>query len=177
VKVARGGQVNLTFHGQTVEYVAPELFLLQGRDEKVEVVVSRRDLSSVKVIYRIPGGTAECVAAQKELLEWGEDRQTISARLRCIATVKRVLKRGLKSAEAARYLLADAAGMPTTELVRAAQDSKLIDAKQAFGAPAPNGTNEISGAEYTMQKLSRSKPRFSSDVVAKALELEDEEPA
>ena len=32
VKVTRGGQVNLRFHGQTVEYVAPELFAHQGEE-------------------------------------------------------------------------------------------------------------------------------------------------
>ena len=31
VKIARGGQVNLTFFGELVEYIAPELFLHQRR--------------------------------------------------------------------------------------------------------------------------------------------------
>lgn len=147
LKIARGGQVNLTFHGQTIEYMAPELFLLQDREEKVEVVINRRDLSKVTVVYPVTGGLAQCVAPRKETLEWGEDRKTISLRLRCIATVKRALNRAVVTADAASFFLAEAAGVPTAELVRAAQDAKLVDSRQAFGAPGPHHP-EMGSLEY-----------------------------
>ena len=81
VKVTRGGQVNLRFHGQTVEYVAPELFAHQG--EEVEVIVSRRSIRRVMVIYRVPGGKASCVAVAKPMNDWlPEDRDELRQALR-----------------------------------------------------------------------------------------------
>jgi len=166
IKVSRGGQINLTFHGQTIEYVASELFWEQGRDEKVEVLISRRDLSQVKVLYPIPGGTGECVAMRKELSSWEqESRQTVNLRMRCTATIKRALKHGLKTVDAATYLLAEAPGMPTAELVAEAQQSKLIDARQAFGAPEA-GAVSVPRAD---------RLRTSGDVARQMLELAEEQ--
>jgi hypothetical protein len=65
LQVARGGQVNVNLHGQRIEYEAPELFALQG--EEVEVVMSRTSLRSVRVIFKVPGGNASCVAKAKPL--------------------------------------------------------------------------------------------------------------
>jgi hypothetical protein len=96
VKVARGGQVNLTFYGRVLEYLAPELFLRQG--EEIEVLVSRRSLGAVKVIYRVPGGTAACVARLKPQQDWlPEDREELRAALRCKAALKRAIKKGIEA--------------------------------------------------------------------------------
>jgi hypothetical protein len=47
MKVARGGQINITLYGRRIEYEAPELFSQQG--EEVLVLVSRVYTSSVEV--------------------------------------------------------------------------------------------------------------------------------
>ncbi len=78
VKVARGGQVNLTLYGQTLEYVAPELFSEQGKP--VEVLRSRLNASQVTVIYTVPGGTASCVAQIKGELPWSLGIEARSSR-------------------------------------------------------------------------------------------------
>jgi hypothetical protein len=71
VKIARGGQVNLTFFGQTLEFESPELFNLRGED--VEVIISRRTFRQITVMYPVAGGSASCVALEAanpvELLE------------------------------------------------------------------------------------------------------------
>jgi hypothetical protein len=104
VQVSRGGQVNLTFYGQIVEYIAPELFLQQG--ERVEVILSRRTFRQVTVIYRVVGGTASCVATLKPQLDWlPENRDELRAALRCKAAVHRAIRQGL---EASRMALAAA---------------------------------------------------------------------
>jgi hypothetical protein len=163
VKIARGGQVNLTFYGRIIEYTAPELFLLQGED--VEVLVSRRNLQQVTVIYRVPGGTASCVAAVKPEFDWlPEDREELRLALRCRAALKRALKRGIE----AQQMLAEA--RHPLELVEASAESKVLPA--GFGAP---GHPETGSVEYLARKLARGqKPRFAADIARRALELEEE---
>ena len=127
VKVGRGGQVNLTFYGQTIEYVAPELFNLLG--QRVEVLVSRLNPRKVTVNFEIAGGWASCTAVLKPQHDWlPEDRQELKLALRCRAAARRALKRGI---EASRAL--DEADNPL-ELVAVAQERKVLPA--SFGAPA-----------------------------------------
>ena len=157
VKIARGGQINLWFHGQKVEYQAPELFMLQGMEEKVEVLISRRDLSQVTVIYPVAGGSKSCVAKWKGESTWGEEsRDSVKLRMRCIATVKRALKRGINDMQNASELLGAAPYLPTAELLAQASSDKLIDARQAFGSPAGEK------AESRNQKLENDHPSIGS---------------
>jgi len=101
--------------------------------------------------------------------------------MRCIATVKRTLKRGLKDTQNASELLGAASYLPTAELLAQASGDKLIDRRQAFGAPAPaadlksqisNLKSEMSdpqdhpstgSVEYTMTRLG-SRRRTASDI-------------
>jgi len=148
VKVARGGQVNLTFYGQTVEYTAPELFLLQGED--VEVLVGRRDLRQVTVIYPVVGGTDSCTAHLKPQHEWlPEDREELRLALRCRAAVRRAVKRGIE----ARHAL-DAADNPV-ELVEVAGEGNPL--RSNFGAPKAR------------PRPQREKPRFANERAAAVL--------
>jgi hypothetical protein len=122
VKVARGGQVNLTFFGQMAEYVAPELFPNQDKD--VEVIVSRRTLRQVTVIYPVPGGTKSCVATLKPQLAWlPENRDELRAAMRCKAAVSRVIRQGVKASKVALQaanpvqLLEQQKALPSKEII------------------------------------------------------------
>jgi len=154
VKVGRGGQVNLTFYGQTIEYVAPELFTLQG--QRVEVVVSRLNPREVTVNFEIVGGWASCTAVLKPQHDWlPEDRQELKLALRCKAAVRRALKRGI---EASRAL--NEAGNPI-ELVAVTQERKMLPV--SFGAPA------------LPPRPRREKTRFADERGAAVLATMDEE--
>jgi hypothetical protein len=154
VKVGRGGQVNLTFYGKTIEYVAPELFTLQG--QRVEVLVSRLNPRNVTVNFEIAGGWDSCTAVVKPQHDWlPQDRQELKLALRCRAAARRALKRGI---EASRAL--GEAGNPI-ELVEVAQERKMFPA--SFGAPA------------LPPRPRREKPRFANERAAAVLATMDEE--
>jgi transposase InsO family protein len=124
VKVARGGQVNLTFFGQMLEYEAERLFNLQG--EEVEVIVSRRTFRKVVVIYPIAGGTASCEAWLKPQLAWvPENRDELRAAMRCKAAVHRAVRQGLK---------ANRAAFEAANPVELLQRQKALPAKEIIGA-------------------------------------------
>jgi hypothetical protein len=158
--------VNLTFYGRIIEYTAPELFLLQG--DEVEVLISRRNLQQVTIVYGIPGGTASCVAGVKPEFDWlPEDREELRLALRCRAALKRVLKRGIE----AQQMLAEA--RHPLELVEASVESKLLPA--SFGNPTPQHP-ETGSLEYLSGKLGRrEKPRFANERAAAVLEALEEE--
>jgi hypothetical protein len=168
VKISRGGQINLWFHGQKIEYEPPELFMLQGMEEKVEVLISRRNLSQVTVIYPVPGGTKSCVARWKGESTWGEEsREIVKLRMRCIATVKRALKRGIEATHNASELLGAAPYLPTAALLAQASDDKLIDRRQAFGAPPPQLAEptdhpSIGSVPHMMERLHRRNKTASA---------------
>jgi hypothetical protein len=151
LKVARGGQVNLTFYGQTIEYEAPELFFLQGSD--VEVIVSRRTLRQVTVIYPVTGGTANCVASLKPLLAWlPENRDELRSALRCKAAVHRAVRDGVK----AMRLEAKATNpVELMEMQKALPDREQPSGQRLFGAPSPQlpdpGHPETSSLEWNMR--------------------------
>ena len=127
LKVARGGQVNLSFYGQAIEYVAPELFNLIGQE--VEVIRSRRSLRAVTVIYPVPGGTGSCTAVAKPQFHWlsddPEERELMRQAIRCKAAMKRAIKAGVAASN--KTLMA---GNPVEMLVGAGL-------KPAATSPAP----------------------------------------
>ncbi len=145
LKVARGGQVNLTFFGHTIEYTAPALFEHIG--EEVEVIRSRRSLRQVTVIYPVTGGTASCVAHAKPQFHWlsndPEERELMRQAIRCKSALRKAIKRGV----AASHLALTAAN-PVALL-----ESKIQNPKSKIVGPRPE--QEISGAEYMMEKRGR----------------------
>ena len=154
--VARGGQVNLTFFGQTIEYEAPELFPRQG--EEVEVVVSRLSLRRVTVIFNVPGGTASCVAEAKPLHDWiPEDRTELRAALRCRAALKRSVKRGISASQ----VLAETQSLGE---LPAAAARLLPEIATSFGAP------ELPPGREPSEKPHR--PRTSAEIAREFLEME-----
>jgi hypothetical protein len=154
VKVGRGGQVNLTFYGRTIEYVAPELFTLQG--QRVEVLVSRVNPREVTVNFEIAGGWDSCTAVLKPQHDWlPKDRQELRLALRCKAAVRRAVKRGIEASHAL-----DEADNPL-ELVAAVQERKALP--PSFGAPALS------------PRPRREKPRFANERAAAVLAVMDEE--
>jgi hypothetical protein len=170
VKIARGGQVNLTFYGQTIEYEAPELFHLQGDD--VEVIVSRRTLRQVTVLYPVPGGTASCVAALKPLLAWvPENRDELRAALRCKAAVHRAVRQGVK---ASRLALEAANPVKLLETQQALPAHEQLAGQKLFGAPAPSHP-EVSSTQFVGERLELRKRQLTSEeVAAKAWEAMEE---
>ena len=179
VKVGRGGQVNLTLYGQTLEYIAPELFPEQGKS--VEVLRGRLNPSAVTVIYAVPGGTASCLARMKDELLWAsESRREVAIRLRCINSLKRTVKRNLATAEAASNLLPEAPFLPTEALLGEMAEKHLVNARQLFGtsagAPGPRPEQEISGAEWMSRKRPRPRQMTSEEVADAALKSLQEAP-
>jgi hypothetical protein len=171
LKIARGGQVNLSIYGQTLEYISPELFLHQGED--AEVLVSRRALGQVTVIYPVTGGTESCIARLKEELPWGsESRAEVKVRLRCINSVKGILKRSIRAVGAAEGVLAEAPFLPTRALLDTMAAQQIVNPRQLFGTSAPALQHpEIGSLEY-MEKRRLRQPRepvASEDIADAAL--------
>ena len=163
LKVARGGQINLNLYGQTIEYQAPELFLHQGED--VEVIISRRTLSSVQVLL---GGQALCEAHLKPLYHWlPKDREELRAAMRCKAATNRAIKQGLT----AQRLLADAENPVELLEMQAALPAK--DSPKLFGqAPAPQ--HPETGSLEWAETHRRRKTLTSGEIANRAIEMMEE---
>ena len=180
LKIGRGGQVSLSLYGQTIEYVAPELFLHQGQE--AEVLVSRRTLNQVTVIYPVVGGTESCIARLKDELPWGsESRPEVKVRLRCINSVKGILKRSLRTVDAAEGVLAEAPFLPTRALLDTLAAQQIVNPRQLFGtsapAPPPLGHPETSSTEFVGERLGLRKAGrqlTSEEVAEKAWEAMEE---
>lgn len=172
LKIGRGGQVNLSLYGQSLEYIAPELFLHQG--EEAEVHVSRRALNQVTVIYPVVGGTESCVARLKDELPWGmESRAEVKVRLRCIHSVRGILKRSVRTIDAAEGVLAEAPFLPTRALLDTMAAQQIVNPRQLFGTTAPGPHHPETGSlEYL---ASRPKRVFSSELAREILEIEDQQ--
>jgi transposase InsO family protein len=176
VKVARGGQVNLSFFGQTVEYEAPELFHLQGED--VEVIVSRRTFRQVTVIYPIAGGTASCVARLKPQLAWlPENRDELRAAMRCKAAVHRAVRQGLK---ASRVALEAANPVDLLEQQKQLPAREIVGSQKFFAdtTAKPLGYAEIGSLEYQAERMGmrgRRRSMTSEEVANEALKSLQEE--
>jgi hypothetical protein len=168
IKIARGGQINLSFFGQAVEYEAPELFHLQG--EQVEAIVSRRTFRQIVILYPIQGGTASCVATLKPQLAWlPENREELRTAMRCKAAVHRAVRQGLK---ASRVALEAANPVELLEQQKALPAKDIIGAQKFFAEPTakPLGHSEIGSLEFRAERLGMRGHRRSmtSEEVADA---------
>ncbi len=162
LKVARGGQINLTLYGHTLEYEAPELWHEQGK--QLEVLRSRRDMEQVTVLDE--RGVKLCVARLKEQLPWNSEqaRDALAVRLKAIRRLERINKQGLE----ANRLLSVATDLPADELLGEMAENKLVNRRQLFGtslgAPAPS------------PRPRREKHLFPNEAAADVLaEMEKEE--
>ena len=156
--VRRGGQVNLTFWGVQVEYIARELFQFAGAQPpvEVEIIISRRDFSAVTVLYPVPGGQESCVATIKSQLDWlpkGEEaREKLRAAIRAKNHAKRAVREGIK----AHQQLADAENNPVAllEIQQGLAPNEKLAGQKTFGTSSspPLGHPEISSTEFRMQR-------------------------
>jgi hypothetical protein len=122
----------------------------------------------------VVGGTESCIARLKEELAWGsESRAEVKLRLRCINSVKGILKRSIRTVDAAEGVLAEAPFLPTRALLDTLAAQQIVNPRQLFGtsAPAPPPQHpEIGSLEYLSQKLARrEKPRFVNERAAVVL--------
>ncbi len=175
VKIARGGQVNLTFFGQLVEYIAPELFLHQG--EECEVIISRRTFRQVTVIYPITGGTASCVATLKPQLAWlPENRDELRAAMRCKAAVHRAIRQGVKASKVA---LAAANPVALLEQQKVLPAKDIIGPQKFFDAPVMESQHpEVGSVEYMATRHKRagySRSLTSEEVAREMTRMEKED--
>jgi hypothetical protein len=148
LKVARGGQINFTLHGQLIEYEDPALFLRQG--EEVEVIISRRTLAQVVVLDL--HGKEICRPKGKPLYDWlPENRDELRAAMRCKAAMHRAVKRGLQAAEALEL-----AGDPV----------QLLQATRADSGAAPALKPQPQFFEPKMREVRKRRPepmKFAND--------------
>jgi hypothetical protein len=175
LKIGRGGEVALTIYGQTLEYIAPELFLHQGKD--AEVLVSRRTLGRVTVIYPVTGGTESCIAHLKSEVPWGsESRSEVKLRLRCINSVKGLLKRSLRTVGAAQGVLDEAPLLPTRAMLDSMVAQQVVNPRQLFGtstpAPPPLGHPEMGSVEWMATRPHRGAMLTSEEVAREMARLE-----
>jgi hypothetical protein len=86
----------------------------------------------------VVGGTESCIARLKEELPWGsESRAEVKVRLRCINSMKRILKRSIRTIDAAEGVLAEAPLLPTRALLDSMVALQVINPRQFFGTSAP----------------------------------------
>ena len=179
VTVRRGGQVNLTFWGVQVEYIAPELFQFAGARPPVdvEVIISRRDFSAVTVLYPVPGGQESCVAETKRQMDWlpkGEEaRERLRAAMRARNHAKRAVREGIK----AHQQLADAEDNPIAllEIQQGLPRGEKLAGQKTFGTPSPppHGHDEISSTAFRTRHYRTPTSEEVADAVMKSLEEEE----
>ncbi len=175
-KIARGGQVNLTFFGQTLEYEAAELFLHQGED--AEFIISRRTFRQVTVIYPVIGGTATCVATLKPQLDWlPENRDELRAAMRCKAAVHRAIRQGVKASRVALEaanpveMLEQQKALPAKDIIGAQKffAEPTVDSRQSTGDPTDHPS--IGSVEWMATRRHSARPT-SEDVAKGMFDLE-----
>lgn len=127
------------------------------------------------MIYPVTGGTESCTAHLKSELPWGsESRPEVKIRLRCINSVKGVLKRSLRTIGAAQGVLTEAPFLPTRAMLDAMVAQRVVNPRQLFGtsAPAPPlGHPEICSTEFIGERMGLQKQRrqlTSEEVAEKA---------
>jgi hypothetical protein len=156
LKVSRGGQINLTIYGQTLEYQAPELFLRQG--DELEVIVSRRSLTKITVLDSAKNGRFLCEAQAKPLFHWGVKAPEEREELRQMIRANRAARKAIYLGNAARRVL-EAAPRP----VEIEQLQRPI--------------REISSTEFRSRKMKalRAPKRLTAGELARrALEMQGE---
>ena len=161
VTVRRGGQVNLTFWGVQVEYIAPELFQFAGAQPpvEVEVIISRRDFSAVTVLYPVPGGQESCIAEIKSQMDWLPKGEEARERLRAAMRAKNHAKRAVREGIKAHQQLADAENpIALLEIQQGLPPNEKLAGQKTFGTPTPPplGHPEISSVEYMATRRSRT---------------------
>jgi hypothetical protein len=156
LKVARGGQINVTIHGQAIEYQSPELFLRQGQE--LEIIISRRSLRSITVLDKASNGRFLCEATAKPLFHWGqlqpEDREELRQALR----IRNAAKKAIRLGNAARRVLE-------------------VCATPAEMGPREQPIGEISSTEFRMRKMKFArapKTITSGELARRALQLQGE---
>jgi plasmid stabilization system protein ParE len=156
LKVARGGQINITLYGQTIEYQAPELFLRQGQE--LEVILSRRSLGSITILDKASDGRFLCEAQAKPMFHWGlkapEEREDLRQWIRRRNAARRAISLG----NAARRVLE----VTATPIEIGSQHPPL---------------REISSTEFKARKLKAPRaPRTltAGELARRALELQGE---
>ncbi|MGH9350873.1 MAG: Mu transposase C-terminal domain-containing protein [Terriglobia bacterium] len=163
LKVARGGQVNITLHGQLIEYEAPELFLRQG--EEVEVLISRRTLAEVLVLDR--DGRQICRAKAKPLYEWlPENRDELRAAMRCKAALHRAVKKGI----AAREVLSLVAN--PMEIAQAPDAAREISSNEYWAARAAKGLRTFRPKKDDFERQARrlaERTTTSEEIASRAI--------
>jgi hypothetical protein len=162
VTVRRGGQVNLTFWGVQVEYIAPELFQFAGTQPpvEVEVIISRRDFSAVTVLYPVTGGQESCIAEIKSQMDWLPKGEEARERLRAAMRAKNHAKRAVREGIKAHQQLADAENNPITllEIQQGLPPKEKLAGQKTFGTstPPPLGHPETGSVEYMAKRRSRT---------------------
>jgi len=154
-QVATGGQINLQVHGQKLEYVANELFPLQG--QTVEVLLSRISYRTITVIYPVTGGEASCVAEVKEQYDWVPEGDEAQERMRAAIRAQHRVKRAVKTGIDASAIVSDSANpMEVLQAVESLPSKNPLASRGLFGnaappPPPPLGHPEIGSVEWTMR--------------------------
>lgn len=156
LKVARGGQINITIYGQTLEYSHPALFLRQGQE--LEVILSRRALRAIAVLDKASDGRFLCEATAKPLFHWGQRQPEDREELRQAIRIRNAAKKAISLGNAARRVL-EVAATPVE-----------------IGPQHPP-MREISSMEFKMKKirLARApKTPVVGDLARRAIEMQEE---
>jgi hypothetical protein len=154
-QVTTGGQINLQVHGQKLEYVANELFPLQG--QTVEVLLSRISYRTITVIYPVTGGEASCVAEVKEQYDWVPEGDEAQERMRAAIRAQHRVKRAVKTGIDASAIVSDSANpMEVLQAVESLPSKNPLASRGLFGnaappPPPPLGHPEIGSVEWTMR--------------------------
>jgi hypothetical protein len=162
VTVRRGGQVNLTFWGVQVEYIAPELFQFAGAQPpvEVEVIISRRDFSAVTVLYPVTGSHGSCVAQIKSQLDWLPKGEEARERLRAAMRAKNHAKRAVREGIKAHQQLADAENpIALLEIQQGLPPNEKLAGQKTFGTSTgapPLGHPETGSVEYMATRRTKT---------------------
>lgn len=142
-KVAHGGQINVKFHGETIEYHAPELFLRLG--QQVEVVISRAgSLSRITVLDKPKDGRFLCIAKAKPLMHWGMRTPDDRVELRNWLRARNAARKALNMGNPARRVLevasapAQVATRPAPERMVSSTEFKLRGLRGVKAPPMPS---------------------------------------
>ena len=166
-QVSTGGQINIQIHGQRLEYIADELFALQG--ERVEVLLSRISYRTVTVIYPIAGGTGSCVAAVKEQYDWVPEGEDAQERMRAAIRAQHRVKRAVKAGLEASGIASEASNpMEVLEVVESLPPGNPLASRGVFGnvqPPAPSPQHPETGSVEWMAR-GRRRGRETSEEAA-----------
>jgi hypothetical protein len=102
----------------------------------------------------------------------------VKVRLRCINSVKGILKRSVRTVDAAEGVLAEAPFLPTCALLDTLAAQQIVNPRQLFGtsapAPPPLGHPETSSTEFMGERLGLRKRQLTSEEVAEKMREAEE---